>query len=127
MAAIFVRRRKLWFKLKENGKWRNKPTPYYVGDEEKARRYADRAQENVDARGGAVRPDTVSKYADRWITCRRERGRDCADGEEARLKKHALPLIGSLRLDEVRPHHVRDMVRELRKGTLAPRTVRNVY
>jgi hypothetical protein len=33
-----------------------------------------------------------------------------------------------MRLDEVRPRHVRDLVLDLRKhGELAPRTVRHVY
>jgi integrase len=129
MASIFVRRRKLWCKVKdEHGKWVNKPTPYYVGDEAKAKRYAEKAQDIIAARGGVAGPLTVAQYADRWIKDRRDRGRGCADGEETRLKKHALRLIGALRLDEVRPRHVRDMVRELRKaGTLAPRTIINVY
>jgi integrase len=37
-----------------------------------------------------------------------------------------MPAIGDRRLDEVRPRHIRDLIRSLRtKGTLAPRTVRS--
>lgn len=44
MASIFVRRKKLWCKLKnESGKWVNKSTTYRVGEEDKARRFAAEA------------------------------------------------------------------------------------
>jgi integrase len=31
-----------------------------------------------------------------------------------------------MRLDEIRPRHIRDLVRKLREGSLAPRTIRNI-
>ncbi len=56
-----------------------------------------------------------------------------ADDEARRLRLHAWPLLGDVLLKDLRPHHVRDMVRALRakksaRGELmAPRTVRHVY
>jgi integrase len=44
------------------------------------------------------------------------------------LHLHALPQLGHLKLTDVRPSHLRDLVRSLRaKGTLAPRSLRHVY
>ena len=41
---------------------------------------------------------------------------------------HALPHLGSILVADVRPRHIRDMVRALRKaGKLAPRTILNIY
>jgi hypothetical protein len=47
--------------------------------------------------------------------------------DQARLR-HALPAIGGMNLDDVRPRHLRDVVLELRKkNALAPRTIRHVF
>lgn len=44
------------------------------------------------------------------------------------MRLHALPRLGNIPLAELRPQHVRDMVRALRQGgELAPRTIRRVY
>lgn len=131
MSSVYQRGNRLWCSLKdERGKWIKKPTPYAVGQERDAERYVKRRQENIDARRavGDAGPMTVKRYAAKWIKERRELGIRSASDEEARLEKHALPHIGSLRLADVRPIHIRDMVRELRKAdTLAPRTILHVY
>jgi integrase len=70
----------------------------------------------------------VREYAEAWTRQRIEDGLSSAADEGVRLDLHALPVIGSLRMDEVRPRHVRDLVKALRaRGELAPRTVRHVY
>lgn len=83
---------------------------------------------------------TVGKYARRWIHERRSRGVRTVGDDEDRLA-HALPELESMRLEEVRPRHLRDLVRDLvasgeqrRKRAkpgisyrLAPRTIRHVY
>ncbi|WP_224364234.1 tyrosine-type recombinase/integrase [Hyalangium versicolor] len=72
-------------------------------------------------------PITVERYADKWLQERRERGIASADDDEGRLR-HALPKLGQLELSAVRPRHVRDVMRALKKsGKLAPRTQLHVY
>lgn len=46
---------------------------------------------------------------------------------EARLKHYILPIIGHMRLDAVRVHHIQEIVSRARKAKLAPRTVRRIY
>lgn len=76
-----------------------------------------------DATGDS--PPTVRSWGDRWLRDRRSRVRD-AGNDEARLRLHVYPLIGSMPLDEVRPRHLVEVVDRLRRQH-APRTVRNVY
>jgi len=131
VASIYARGKRLWCSLKnERGEWICKRTPYFVGNEREATKYAELAQKVLDRRRATVIADgplTVSAYADYWLEDRRTRGVGSAGNEEAHLKKHALPHLGSLRLDEVNPVHVRDMVRVLRKNEIAPRTVLHVF
>ncbi len=131
MASIYRRGRRLWCRVKdESGKWTSEPTPYSVGQELEAREYAAEGQQVCDERRGAglEAPLTVRTYAEKWIKERRERGVRSAGDEETRLRKHALPHLGDILLAEVRPRHVRDMVRALRKaGTMAPRSIRHAY
>jgi integrase len=59
MPSVFPRGGKLWCKVKDGGKWQNKPTPYRVGDEAKTARFAKQTlPKNIDAdpewRAGAV-------------------------------------------------------------------------
>jgi integrase len=73
-------------------------------------------------------PITVARYADRWVAGRRKIGLATADDDASRLRLHALPIIGTLKLEEVRPRHVRDLVLQLRAAAqLAPRSIRHVY
>jgi integrase len=113
-------------------KWSARPTPYEATDElkQEALEYAEAAQRTIDARisiaGSSV--VTVSSYADRWLTGREARGLVSVDDDRGRLMNHVLPTLGALRIDEVRPHHIRDLIRELLKNEeLAPRTVLHIY
>ena len=72
-------------------------------------------------------PMTVKRFADTWIKGRRGRIATVND-EETRLKLHVLPRIGSMKLGEVKPRHVREVVRHLvDKGELSARSVRHCY
>lgn len=124
MASVYARGGKLWCRLKdEGGKWISKPTPYSTDEKAKAQRYADAAQKAIDARRADGATDgamTVAKYALRWIKERETLGIRSVDDDEARLRLHVLPVIGAMRLDELKPRHVRDLVRALRaSGDLA--------
>src|SRR5688500_563571 len=91
-----------------------------------ARVAAHRRLADVDEEKSAG-PVTVAAYAKRWLARRKGRVRTHGD-EAARLRMHALPVIGELPIDKVRPRHIRDLVLGLRAaGKLAPRTVRHVF
>lgn len=139
MASSTVYKRKnsrmLWCSYYDaNGKRRQTATPYVEGEEDKAQRFVDelerQAKRGVDAETGAF---TVRLYAAQWIKGRRDRGVESVDLDEARLKKHALPVIGSLAMSDVRPRHLRELVHALKakvgpdKDDLAPRTVRHIF
>ncbi len=73
-------------------------------------------------------PVTVRRYAARWIKGRSLQGLSCARDDEMRLRLHALPMIGDLKIEEVKPRHIRDAIKHLRASTtLAPRSIRHVY
>lgn len=139
MASVYARGGKLWCKLKglkRPGEWAAKATPYVVGEEAKAERYAAEAQKALDERhapasvaGGAIAiMPTVAAYLARWSADRAAVGIGSAETDRKRLERHAMPQVGTLRMDEVRPRHIRDMVRALKAaGELAPRSILHVF
>jgi integrase len=134
MAIVYRRGRVLWVKakgLKRAGKWDAEPTIYRVGQEVEAKRYAAELQRGLDARADATGPGgmpTVAAYLARWTAERAAAGLRSADEDRRRLERHAMPRLGSMRLDEVRPRHVRELVRALKgAGELAPRTQLHVF
>lgn len=67
---------------------------------------------------------TVAEYAEQWLAKRTNRN---AESDRTRLEKHALPVLGKMRMDEVKPRHLRDLVLAMRSsGALAARTIRQV-
>lgn len=78
---------------------------------------------------GITSPDvlTVARYSETWLEQRRIRKIRSVKQDRNRLA-HALPVIGRLPLIDVKPRHMRDLVRGLvAKGELAPRTILHVY
>jgi integrase len=70
------------------------------------------------------RVPTVEEYADTWIERRRQLGLATVRSDETRIRRHALPHLGPLPINEVKPRHLRDLVYALRSdGKLAPRTI----
>ena len=68
---------------------------------------------------------TVTAFCENWIA-KREHVRSVRD-EATRLRRHALPIIGKVRLREVHSRHIREVVEHLRGSGLAPRTQLHVY
>lgn len=127
MASVYPRRRKWWCRVKVDGEWKRKPTPYSIADgRELAQRYADAAQAQLDARAsGAV---SVTVYARRWIAARRQRDIASVADDAGRIENHVLPILGPLALADVKPRHIRDLIRRMiQDGELAPRTIINTY
>jgi hypothetical protein len=138
MGTIYARGTKLWIGYKEAGGARKyAPTDFVLGQEAKARKVLQAIERRVKAAGefgeASLGPLTVKRYMARWIEDRRLRQVASADDDETRLERHALADLGEPVLVEVRPSHVRALVRKLKakvgKGReqLAPRTVRHIY
>src|SRR5262252_777932 len=109
MASIYPRGKKLWCRVKDGDRWLSKPTPYGVGDEIKAQRYADAAQRRIDER--AVRPSgpmTVRAWAGRWVEQRRAADLDWKN-DASRLRHHILPALGDMIIAEVRAPHIAEL------------------
>lgn len=72
-------------------------------------------------------PVTVARYAQRWLEQRQGLGADWKT-DESRLQHHVLPHLGEMALEDVRPRHLVDLFRKLRvQGTVAPKTLHNIY
>jgi integrase len=131
VASIYARGKRLWGRLKdEHGNWISVRTDSHVGQEEAAKREIAEAQRIKDAlrRVNPGGPLTVSKFAEKWLKERETRALASVADDKGRINNHLLPRLGKMRLDEVRPRHMRDFVRALIKdGELAPRTIRNTW
>jgi integrase len=133
MGCIYRRGTRLWIRFKgPDGKWTQRKTSHLVGSEPKARKLLIEVEAKIEAGAEFAEagsgPITVARYAEKWISDRESLGLADWGGDAARLKNHVLPTIGNLRLDEVRPRHLVDMVRTLRGlAKLAPKTIYNIY
>ena len=118
-------RKKLHVRVRlATGEWsRPMPTPFEAGQETEAAAFRDQLQATVAAGFKPDGPATVRSYYEKWIKARDNASK--AD-DISRMTLHVLPELGALKLDDVRPRHVRDLVAKLRKK-MAPRTVHNVY
>lgn len=125
MAYIYKRGRSLWCRVKKNGAWKSFNSTYAVGDESKAIELAEKTQREIDRSVAAS--DTVNMYARVWLAEREKLGNASHQDDVGRITNHVLPDLGDMRLVDVRPRHVRDLVRKLRAGGLAPRTVINIF
>ncbi len=138
MGTIYARGNKLWIGYKDaDGSRKYAPTKFIVGQESKAAKVLEAIERRIQATAGfgepALGPLTVKRYLASWIKDRRLRNVASAGDDETRLQRHALPELGELLLAEVRPSHIRSLVRSLKakvgqgRAQLAPRTVRHVY
>jgi len=133
MGCIYRRGTRLWIRFKgPDGKWTQQKTSHLVGSEPKARKLLIEVEAKIAAgaefAAAGTGPITVALYADKWISDRERMGLADWGGDAARLRNHVLPAIGRLRLDEVRPRHLVELVRTLRGSSkLAPKTIYNIY
>src|SRR4051812_30110914 len=69
--------------------------------------------------GESVAVPSVAEYLERWLAHARGRVRVRVvtyEGYEALLRRHGLPRLGNLQLDELSPLQVQDLYRELLTG-----------
>ena len=132
-AFIYKRGSKLWLCWHDaTGKRHQQPSGLEVGDEKKAkealRKIVARLEVGAQLDEATDGPCTVARYERKWTADRKVQGLTSADDESTRLRLHALPTIGAMPIEEVRPRHIRDLIKALRaEGKLAPRTIRHVY
>ena len=81
----------------------------------------------VAGEANADGPMTVSRWAVLWLESRAAKGITTVGDYRSRLDHHALPLIGWMKLDAVRPEHIAEVMAAVGKKDLAPRTKRHVY
>ncbi len=133
MGYVYARGQQLWIGYWDaNKKLYQKRTTFLIGQEVEARAALDKIEADLKAGGDPnaifFGPVTVRRYAERWSKIRLEQSLACAHDDFTRLRLHALPTIGHINMQDVRPRHIRDLVKSLRtKGKLAPRSIRHVY
>jgi integrase len=132
VGCVYARKNKLWLRHKgPDGRWTQSNTPYRVGQEKLAQKLLERVETKLAAGAeyGAEGegPLTVARFAERWVGDREKLGLADHRNDGLRLRLHVMPTVGHLRLDEVRPRHLADVIRKVRLAGKAPRTVRNIY
>jgi len=133
MGYVYKRGSKLWIGYHDaQGKLQQVSTGLKAGSEREARQVLQRIEARIEAGvelGEAEDgPLTVARYAEHWAKERKAAGVSTALDDAARLRLHVLAHLGKLRLEEVRPKQIRDLIKHLRQNSeLAPRSVRHVY
>lgn len=129
--SVLSKRGRLYLQVKdEAGAWRQRGTGLLDTPEGHAAAEAMLSEIRIaihateEAAGGEVGALTVERWVRTWL-----RRRDVADVENDRIRLalHVLPVIGAMRLEDVRPRHLVEVVERLRRAERAPRTIRNVY
>jgi len=133
MGSVYPKGKRLYFKVKVDGTWRNIRTEFLVGQERQARAMLDRLEARraagVEAIGD-LGPVTVARFATSWLKEREKHVRTWKN-DEGVLRLHVLPALGTLRLDAVRAKHLVDLVKSWRLKPagerLAPKSIYNAY
>lgn len=144
MGTVYLRGNVWWIGYRDAaGKWQ------YDSAGTSDKREAERRLKAIEAaieRGSVIasKPKTVAAFGTAWAAERRSRPADegrvwTASKDLQRLKSHAFPVLGDVRLDEMRPSQVQAWFDGLKrkqvpkhKGSketmkLAPRTLRNIF
>lgn len=128
MGSVYRRHKALWVKFKSaDGKWEYRRTGLKVGEERDAEVLLKKLENLVASGGAKAGPITVADWAKEWLESRRAKDLVIVDDYESRLDNHILPKLGQMKLREVLPVHIEELVRSLRNKHLAPRTIRNIY
>jgi hypothetical protein len=132
--GVFKRGNKLWVRYQDaDGTWRNASTGYTAGQERLAEAVFDELASRVraaTAAGEAIAgPLTVRKYAADWLEERKRLDLDWKN-DDARLRHHVLPVIGDMKIADVRTRHILEVFHRIRTNKerpVAPRTVYSIY
>lgn len=128
MRHVYPKDGRLYLRVKVAGKWKGIPTDFKPGQERQARALLDRLLVKLEAGkdiAGDAGPVTLARWSAAWV---KERAATISTwkNDESVMRLHVLPTLGAMRLDEVRPLHLVNLVKQMRK-TLAPKSVHNAY
>ncbi len=133
MGSVYPKGKRLYFKVKVDGAWRNIRTEFAPGQELQAREMLDRIEARRAAGVEAIGdfgPVTVSRFSSSWLKEREKHVRTWKNDASV-MRLHVLPTLGSMRLDEVRAKHLVDLVRSWRSKVeaerMAPKSIYNAY
>src|SRR5687768_6695457 len=105
MGVVFQRGNKLYIRFKDaTGKWIQRGTGLGPGEKRKAQHVVDQIEARIAA--GAefdetnTGPVTVARYFERWIKERKLSKLRSAHDDDTRLRKHAMPIIGSIKIED---------------------------
>ena len=132
--GVFQRGNKLWVRYQDtDGTWRNASTGYIVGQEKLAEavfdEIASRIRSATTVGDLVVGPLTVRGWAAYWIEERKRLDLDWKN-DDARLRHHVLPVIGDMRIADIRTRHILELFNRIRTNKerpVAPRTVYSIY
>jgi integrase len=130
--SVTSHRGRLLLKVKDDrGQWVQRSTG--LEDTAENRAAAERLLAEVrnrahalDDAGSSGGSPTVDRWGKRWLEMRKSRVRD-HEHDESRFRVHIAPVIGHMRLDEVRPRHLVELFQAMKREGAAPRTIRNTY
>ncbi len=132
--GVFKRGNTLWVRYRDiDGKWCNASTGYVVGQEKLAEATYDEIASRIrsaTAKGEITAgPLTVRRWAEDWLRERRKLDLDWYN-DESRLRHHVLPVIGDMKIADVRTRHIIELFHQIRTNKarpVAPRTVHTIY
>ncbi len=133
MGSIYPRGRKLWLRYKgTDGAWTGDATPYHVGQEALAKKLLAQVEARIES--GAESDDplegavTVKRFATKVFLPEREKfGLSDVKNTAGRLRRYVYARIGPMKLADVRPRHINDVIKGARQTGKAPRSIRNIY
>ena len=132
--GVFRRGNKLWIRYRDvDGTWHSEATEHRVGQEQLAQAVYDelaaRIRSATTTGEKVAGPLTVRGWAALWLAERKRLDLDWHN-DEGRLRIHVLPVIGEMRLADVRTRHIIDLFHRIRTNKerpVAPRTVHSIY
>lgn len=96
-----------------------------------ARRQRDKRLAEVKAgtyaHGGPSARMLLDELADRWVAEKTREGMRSLKDAEGCYRNHVAPALGRVRVEDVTPRMVAELVAELARGPLAAKTVRNIH
>jgi integrase len=100
------------------------------GTKKQAEAYGRKIQTQVDS--GTFREptrQTVAEFLDHWFehTARRRVHRETLQEYKAIAERHLKPVLGKIRLGQLTPEHVQQLVTAMEAKKRAPRTIRNAH
>ena len=121
MGSIYARGQKLWMSYQDGqGKRHWKSTGFDVGQERDAKTLLDEVESMVAASqriapGHTLGATTLKRYGAHWLKEREADGIATIADERTRLERHIYPELGDFTLTDIKPRHVRALVRVLKR------------